>query len=220
MRGYCSRVARREQQRDQTRQIILEQARRLFHEQGFEHTTVQQVARAADVAPQTVFNHAPTKEALFFLGRVPFAEALTRSLRPDPEQSWADALVENLAAASIGYLRSLEDPVALDMAVQIESTPSLARHERALHTEAERELGRIIAKQLPGTDGPLAAALLLATTRVHAHAHRQRLIGGGRAGADLTRVERALPRDLRAVLAVAGPPGSDDPPRPAASPSG
>jgi AcrR family transcriptional regulator len=48
----------------QTRTRILEEARRLFVEQGFEATTMQQVADAAGVAVQTVYFNFRTKSRL------------------------------------------------------------------------------------------------------------------------------------------------------------
>lgn len=57
---------RRERKKQQTRQAISDVATALFLERGFEAVTVAEVARAADVAVQTVFNHVPTKEDLFF----------------------------------------------------------------------------------------------------------------------------------------------------------
>ncbi len=71
--GVLAEITRRDRKRERTREKIVTAARALFLVQGFEHTTVLQIAEAADVAVQTVFNHAPSKEALFFLGRVPYA---------------------------------------------------------------------------------------------------------------------------------------------------
>jgi AcrR family transcriptional regulator len=57
---------RRERKKRQTRQAISDVATDLFIERGFDAVTVADVAKAADVAVQTVFNHFPTKEDLFF----------------------------------------------------------------------------------------------------------------------------------------------------------
>jgi AcrR family transcriptional regulator len=43
---------------------VLDAAQRLFAERGVSGTTVDEIAEAADVARQTVFNHFPYKEAL------------------------------------------------------------------------------------------------------------------------------------------------------------
>ncbi|MEV6285955.1 helix-turn-helix domain-containing protein [Kribbella sp. NPDC051770] len=59
-------IGRRERKKQQTRQLISDVATRLFLERGFDAVTVAEVAKAADVAVQTVFNHFPTKEDLFF----------------------------------------------------------------------------------------------------------------------------------------------------------
>lgn len=47
-----------------TRQRILEAARRLFAEQGYEATTTRDIARAAQIATGTLFNYFSTKEAI------------------------------------------------------------------------------------------------------------------------------------------------------------
>lgn len=54
-------AARREAQRFRMRARLLAAALRLFTEQGYEATTIDQIAAAADVARQTVLNHYPHK---------------------------------------------------------------------------------------------------------------------------------------------------------------
>ena len=54
----------RELKKARTRQHIVETAARLFADRGFEQVTVGDVARAAEVSPQTVYNYFPTKDDL------------------------------------------------------------------------------------------------------------------------------------------------------------
>lgn len=56
----------REAQRLETRRALAEHAIRLFHAQGFEQTTVEEIAAAAGVSTRTFFLHFPTKAAAAF----------------------------------------------------------------------------------------------------------------------------------------------------------
>ena len=71
----------RERKKEQTRQLIAETARRLFGERGFERVTVAEIARAAEVSEQTVFNYFPTKEDLVYWRLQSFEDEL---LADDP----------------------------------------------------------------------------------------------------------------------------------------
>ena len=57
-------LGKRAAQVAQTRDRILDPAAALFREQGIRATSMQEVARRADVAPATVLNHFPTPDLL------------------------------------------------------------------------------------------------------------------------------------------------------------
>lgn len=57
-------IGRRERRKREVRERISSVARELFTKQGFEATTVDEIAQMADVAPATVFNHFQSKQTL------------------------------------------------------------------------------------------------------------------------------------------------------------
>ncbi|MBC2875260.1 MULTISPECIES: TetR/AcrR family transcriptional regulator [Streptomyces] len=79
------RLGLRERKKIQTRQAIRDAAYRLFEEQGYDATPVDQIAEAADVSPSTVFRYFPTKEDIVLTDEYdPLLEAALRS-RPADE---------------------------------------------------------------------------------------------------------------------------------------
>lgn len=56
----------RERKKLRTRATLIETAAELCEKHGFDNTTVEQIAAAADVSPRTFSRYFPTKEAVFF----------------------------------------------------------------------------------------------------------------------------------------------------------
>jgi AcrR family transcriptional regulator len=54
----------RERKKLRTRQAIREAARRLIERRGYDNTTIEQIAAAAEVSPSTVFRYFPSKESM------------------------------------------------------------------------------------------------------------------------------------------------------------
>src|SRR5215468_8179960 len=72
----------RERKKQKTRWSIQEHALRLFREQGYEQTTVDQIAAAAEISPSTFFRYFKTKEDVVL--QDDYDPLLVRSLEAAP----------------------------------------------------------------------------------------------------------------------------------------
>ena len=59
----------RERKKQKTKEAIQREAMRLFQDQGYDETTVEQIAAAAEISPSTFFNYFPTKEDVVLFDR-------------------------------------------------------------------------------------------------------------------------------------------------------
>lgn len=76
------RTGLRERKKARTRAEIQQQALRLFQEQGYAETTVEQIAEAAEVSPTTVYRYFPTKPDLVIYDDLD--EPMMAALRAQP----------------------------------------------------------------------------------------------------------------------------------------
>jgi AcrR family transcriptional regulator len=110
---------RRERRKLEVRQRIYGCAARLFLEQGFAATTVDQIAAAADVAPATLFNHFASKDALLHelsAEVVSLVQALIEGQRKRPVATRARlAEMAEQAAALLAHARHISRDVLLDL---------------------------------------------------------------------------------------------------------
>ncbi|MET9967172.1 TetR/AcrR family transcriptional regulator [Streptomyces sp. NPDC006356] len=89
----------RERKKRETRQRISDIATGLFLEHGFLTVTIAEVAEAADVSVNTVYNYFPAKEDLFFDRSAGVVEQLSRWVRGrDEGESAARAVLRELRA--------------------------------------------------------------------------------------------------------------------------
>ncbi|MFG3203038.1 TetR/AcrR family transcriptional regulator [Streptomyces sp. NPDC048192] len=87
----------RERKKRETRQRISDIATGLFIERGFMAVTMADVAEAADVSVNTVYNYFPAKEDLFFDRSAGVVDRLARWVRGrDPGESAARAVLREL----------------------------------------------------------------------------------------------------------------------------
>lgn len=174
----------RERKKAQTRLLIADVAMGMFAARGFEVVTVAEVARAANVSVNTVFNYFPTKEDLFFDRQAEVEDllgAVVRSRRPG-ESAIAALRRHHLDGLAAGDWTSGFPAGAVAFYRLIDGSPSLRARERELGERSTAALARTLAAEadaLPDDPVPTVAAGLITGARraVFAQA-RQRLLAG------------------------------------------
>ncbi|MFE9723857.1 TetR/AcrR family transcriptional regulator [Streptomyces sp. NPDC005794] len=160
----------RETKKRETRQLISDHATRLFVEQGFERTTIAEIATAARVAKKTVTNYFARKEDLALDHQDEFAESLARTVLGRAAGESALASLRRAFLASV----AAQDPVAgfagPEFSRMIADSPTLSTCLRGLHDRREDALAEALA-EAAGTSADditacTAAALLGGVHRV------------------------------------------------------
>ncbi|MFE0818904.1 TetR family transcriptional regulator [Streptomyces sp. NPDC058794] len=140
----------RERKKQRTRDTLLRSALELFTARGYEATTVDDIAEAAEVSQRTFFRYFASKEeAAFFVSRLAewhFVDAVRR--RP-PEEAPLDALRHALVESWDTIGEAVEQLVPLELHMRfyrvIESTPALLAAHLRRATELEEEIARVVA---------------------------------------------------------------------------
>ena len=160
-----SEIGLRERKKQRTRQAIAETAFRLFDERGFEHVTVAEVARAADVSEGTVFNYFPTKEDLFYAQMEDFEATLLEHVRDRPAGEPVSAAFARALLERSGRLAQEERAELIAKAGRtIDASPSLQAREREVVERTTRALAALLADETaarPTDAEPLAVAAAL-----------------------------------------------------------
>ncbi|MEI4272852.1 helix-turn-helix domain-containing protein [Klenkia sp. LSe6-5] len=132
---------RRARKKARTRVEVRRTAHRLFAERGFDAVTVADVAEAADVAVQTVFNHFPTKEDLFFDGRDWWAHGAAAAVRARGAGTGAVTTAHAWLEHHVLYVpRLLRRPAVARYVETVLASPALTLRQRELFRHAEGEL--------------------------------------------------------------------------------
>jgi AcrR family transcriptional regulator len=140
-----SPVGLRERKKAKTRAAIQREALRLFREQGYEATTVEQIAEAAEVSPSTFFRYFPTKEdAVVYDALDPLFIAAFRAQPPElrPMAALRAALHAVFAALPAAELARQRERAAL-----IFATPELRAAMLAEFARTEQVFAELVAER-------------------------------------------------------------------------
>ncbi|WP_030989669.1 MULTISPECIES: TetR/AcrR family transcriptional regulator [unclassified Streptomyces] len=180
------RLGLRERKKIKTREAIRAATYALIEEQGYDATTIDQIADRAEVSPSTVFRYFPTKEDIVLTDE--YDPLMLEELRARPAgESWTDS-VRHVMHKAIDAMMA-EDPdvvrVRAHLAVQVPAV-------RSRMAESMSETGRLLRVALAERSGLAADSL---EVRVYATA-----LVGGLMEANLCWAENGFQEDLRDML--------------------
>jgi AcrR family transcriptional regulator len=202
----ASELGRRERKKMQTRELIAETARRLFAERGFDHVSIAEIARQADVSETTVFNHFPTKEDLVYWRMSTFEDELLAAIRQRTAGESILTAFGRFVLTPRGLLAQT-DPDAVEQLAgltrMLTESPALLAREHEIMARYTESLAALLADETRARRGdvaPWVAANALMGVHRALLAYTRAQIVAGRRNPSLVRAVRTQGRNALAAL--------------------
>jgi AcrR family transcriptional regulator len=136
----------RERKKLRTREAIIDAALDLFEQKGFDATTVEDIAAAADVSPRTFFRYFESKLALIMARSTTKHVSLGPALAARPAD---ESLIESIGHVMRDELGAqLEDPLVVREFQVMLTTPSLRTLARDHFYDEEAGMVSAVAERL------------------------------------------------------------------------
>ena len=164
----------RERKKQQTRDTIERVALRLFADRGYDHTTLAEIAEAADVSPRTIFAYFESKEDILFCDEPRYVGLVKELLEHRPAgMTTFDALRQ--------FISSVPPPDDEDMLRKkiLAASPELRMKMRAHIAELESVFAESIAKDLGAGPDDVRPPLIAASMTAAFKTVRDRLAADG-----------------------------------------
>ena len=134
----------RARKRQQTRERLTRAAMTLFLERGFEATTLDDIAAAADVSRRSFFHYFASKEDVVFAWQEEIITALIAAVAARPAGETMLTAAENAIAAMV---RQLDPSEAIAMARLKRDNPALQARNQVKYEMLERTLAEALGKR-------------------------------------------------------------------------
>ena len=134
----------RERRRQQTRERLTRVAMALFLERGFEATTIDDIAAAADISRRSFFHYFASKEDVVFAWQEESSAVLITAVAARPANESMLTAAENAILAMVGQLKPGE---AIAIARLKRDNPALQARDQVKHEKLERALAEALGKR-------------------------------------------------------------------------
>lgn len=156
------------------RDVVVAAALELFQTQGFDQTSVEQIAKAAGVSRSTFFRQFGGKEDVVFADHEVLLEQLREFLAEGHDDPWGAVC----AASESVFAHFANDPQLARRRYQVvRQVPVLREREIITVFRYERLFDDYLRGALPGVDPLDAVGFAALVTAVHNHVLRQLLRG-------------------------------------------
>lgn len=151
----------RERKREQTRQRLTEVALKLFLANGYEATTLDDIAAAAEISRRSFFHYFASKEDVVVAWQDRSAEAMTAAIAERPADESMITAAEN---AILTMTRDLNPEDAIAIARLKKETPALRDREQVKYEKMERAMAEALAARASDNAGQTRARLVAMIT--------------------------------------------------------
>jgi len=134
----------RERKRQQTRERLTRAAMALFLARGFEATTLDDIAAAADISRRSFFHYFASKEDVVFAWQEEITAALIAAVAARPASESMLTAAENAISA---MARQVDANEAIAMSCLKRDNPALRARDQVKYEKLERALAEALGKR-------------------------------------------------------------------------
>ncbi|HKV88873.1 MAG TPA: TetR family transcriptional regulator [Candidatus Dormibacteraeota bacterium] len=139
----------RERKKLKTKSAIQREAIRLFLEQGYEDTTVEQIADAAEISPSTFFNYFSSKEDVVYQDELD--PLILAAFNAEPRDEHPIAAMRHAMDGVFRKLTPEQDRIMRQRIALMSSTPSLRAAMLARFADMVDEIAGLVATRAGGS---------------------------------------------------------------------
>jgi AcrR family transcriptional regulator len=151
----------RERKRQQTRERLTRVAMELFLARGFEATTLDDIAAAAEISRRSFFHYFASKEDVVLAWQDGSTDALIAAIAERPADEPMLVAAEN---AILAMVRNFKIDEALAIARLKRETPVLQAREQAKYEKMERAMAAALGNRASDENGQTRARLVAMIT--------------------------------------------------------
>ncbi|HVC78080.1 MAG TPA: TetR family transcriptional regulator [Candidatus Micrarchaeaceae archaeon] len=139
----------RERKRLKTKAAIQTEALRLFLKKGFDETTIEEIAAAAEISPSTFFNYFPSKEEVVFQDELD--PLILAAFDAQPQGTHPIRAIRTAMKVVFRNLTTEQDKVMRERIALMSSTPSLRAAMLVQFADLVGQIAALVASRSGGS---------------------------------------------------------------------